>query len=255
MVSLPALAAPDVAATFAGTTESCFLLYDVKADKLVRKHETNAHCTKAYAPSTSFLFALSLLGFDSGVLAPDRAFAWDKTEHKNNSWNQPQTPASWAANSVGWVSAEIANQIGAPKMQAYLQKLQYGNADLSSGVPGFWQAGGSLTITPEQQLTFMRAFSKGTLPLSKVAISETRSNFLYAHSNGWTLSGKPGAGAVSNDEGAAKYGWFLGEVSKKGQRFVVVTHIVAPNAYYQGKCPGCTARRLSMSLLREFAVF
>jgi beta-lactamase class D len=244
----------EVASFFKGTQDSCFILYDMQRDKVVQHYETNHQCEKALPPSTNFLMALSLMGYDSGAISnDDHVFRWNGTAYPKKEWEKDQTPASWIKQSVGWVSADLANKLGADALFSYLKKLHYGNADVASGTTSFWQNGGSLKITAYEQLAFIKALSNETLPLSKKAMQHTKQHFFYAENNGWKLMGKPGAGTIlATDQ---KYGWFVGEVSRHKQRYVVVTNIAATPAYFNERCPGCTARRLTKEILAKLGMF
>jgi beta-lactamase class D len=68
--------------------------------------------------------------------------------------------------SVVPVNQGIARQIGARRMQEYVTKLQYGNANTSEGIDRFWLDGG-LRISPMEQVQFLVKLYHNALPVQK----------------------------------------------------------------------------------------
>ena len=76
------------------------------------------------------------------------------------AWRRDHTLASAMRDSVLWYFQRVAERLGAAREREYLKKFDYGNADPTSGLTTFW-LGGSLQISPEEQLRFMRRLYAG----------------------------------------------------------------------------------------------
>jgi beta-lactamase class D len=231
---------------------ACFIIHDIELNKTIHKFESHNQCDKAFSPSTSFLFPLALIAYDSKVIKDDSVFKWDGQPYKNEKWETDQTVTSWVENSVAWVSEEITRKIGKEKMKAYLTKLNYGNNDISSDITKFWQDGESLKITPNQQFAFIKDYSATKLPIDKNALDKVRNLFPFVKNGDDKIIGKAGAGKV---DGNKKYGWFVGEVTKGKKKYVFVTSLLAPNDYYGKKCPGCKSKEVTKSIIEDLGLF
>lgn len=95
-------------------------------------------CDRRMSPASTFKIAISLMGFDSGILEtpekpllPFRQGYIDARPERRHS----QTPESWMRDSVIWYSQQTNLRLGMEKYTAYVKAFDYGNQDLS-GEPG-----------------------------------------------------------------------------------------------------------------------
>lgn len=216
----------------AGT--ECFI---VKENNIIVKQE--GVCHERYAPCSTFKIAISLMGYDDGILLdefhPEFPFMKGYTDWLE-VWKQPHNPSSWLKNSCVWYSQVIAQKLGVAKFKRYVTSLSYGNQDVS-GQPGVedtlvdsWISS-SLKISPEEQIQFIEDLLESTLPVSKEAQKFTRNiMFLENLDNGWKLYGKTGSGTQRNADGLKdsnrQIGWFVGWVEKNDRR-VIFAQLIA----------------------------
>lgn len=76
------------------SSNECFL---VQENQTVLKEEGRG-CSKPYAPESTFKIALSLMGFDSGLLEDESHPEWPyKKEYELylNVWKYPHNPRTW----------------------------------------------------------------------------------------------------------------------------------------------------------------
>ena len=127
---------------------------------------------------------------------------------------------------------------GAEREREYLRRLGYGNADPSSGLTTFW-LGGSLVISPEEQLQFILRFFANDLPVSQNAMSIVRAvlvqpyglvvNTAGEHTFGgtWprdaTLRAKTGSG---RDKTGRQVRWLVGQVTRARRSWVFVSCVI-----------------------------
>jgi beta-lactamase class D len=212
----------------------CFL---IKENNTVIQKEGD--CATRYAPCSTFKVALSLMGYDAGILKDETHPEWPfKKGYVDflDVWKKPQNPTTWIKNSCLWYSQVLTTKLGMQKFQNYVIKLHYGNEDVSgdkgqkNGLTHAWLSS-SLEISPEEQARFLEKLLANKLPVSKHAQQMTR-NILYIEDlpGGWKLYGKTGSGSLLNDDRTKKldiqHGWFIGWIQKSNRKIVFVRHIV-----------------------------
>lgn len=227
MMALAVLAAAALPA-MAQDAIRCTLLVDAATGKtLVREGQ----CDRRVTPASTFKVAISLMGYDSGILLDERTpllpfregyVAWFP------EWRAATDPAAWMKQSVVWYSQQVTTRLGAGRFQSYLDRFDYGNRD-ASGNPGkrdglteAW-LGSSLKISADEQAVFLRKLVNRTLPVSGKAADMTASLMRYPRlRNGWDLYAKTGSGA---EPGSPAHGWLVGWTSD-GKRTVVFARLV-----------------------------
>jgi beta-lactamase class D len=177
------------------------------------------------SPYSTFKIALSLMGYDLGILKDQEIPTWEFQvgyEAYLPAWETAQNPLSWMKHSCVWYSKILAAQIGQERLQKYLASFDYGNEDLSGGLssPGpadpAW-IDSSLKISPKEQVTFLQKMIQGQFPVSQQAFQMTKAlMFREELANHWQLYGKTGGG---NSSDGLEYGWFVGWIEKEGCHF------------------------------------
>jgi len=200
--------------------EENFILIDGNTNEVIREFGSSIY--ERVTPACSFNIALSLMGYDTGVLKDEKTPTWDFQEGYEDfseSWKAPQTPESWMTKSCAWFSKIIALHLGLKKIQHYLALLEYGNQDMSAGLakPGptdpAWVSS-SLKISPKEQVDFIQKMNHGNLPISGYALQMTKALLLKeVLSEKWKLYGKAGLGTIVKEDGEnLKVRWFVGWV-------------------------------------------
>ncbi|MDQ1924447.1 class D beta-lactamase [Massilia pseudoviolaceinigra] len=227
----PAAQTPSPASPTASTNAvSCTELADAASGKrLVREGQ----CDERITPASTFNIAVSLMGYDSGILedehAPRMPFRKEYV-HWNPAWRTATDPTSWFTHSVLWFAQQVTSQLGAARFQGYVNSFNYGNQDVSgdpdkgNGLALSWVSS-SLKISPAEQVTFLRKVVNRQLPLAPKAYDMTlRIMQPETLDNGWKIHGKTGTASPvlpdGRDDPAHQYGWYVGWASK-GERTIV----------------------------------
>ncbi len=92
-----------------------------------------------------------------------QVFPRDGEKRWLDAWNRDQDLRSSMRNSVVWVYEGFARAIGAEREAEFLQRLRYGNMDISGGLATFW-LDESLKISAHEQVAFLRGLSRNELP-------------------------------------------------------------------------------------------
>lgn len=236
LVFQPALAlrsgptqAPLNAAAAAGPI-SCTIMADAASGQQL---VLEGRCNERVTPASTFNIAVSLMGYDSGILhnelAPMLPFKPGYVDW-NPAWRQPANPKTWIRDSVLWYAQQVTAQLGATRFQDYVTRFDYGNADVS-GDPGkgnglalSWVSS-SLAISPLEQVAFLRKLVTRKLPVTGKAYAMT-ARILQPQTlaNGWVIQGKTGTASPvlpdGRDDDQHQYGWFVGWAKKDGRTIV-----------------------------------
>lgn len=222
--------------------DGIFLLTDLEGQELatVQRERLN----ERFSPCSTFKIPHALLALDLGVVTAESSTkAWDGTPKTYDIWEQDHDLASAIRHSVVWYFQETAQEVNPQRMQAYLDRLDYGNRDISGGQTRFWLTS-SLEISPTEQVRFLRTFYNEELPIEKAHQLAVQKMLIQDTTDGYQFSGKTGS---CRDEAGRISGWFVGHVqSPEGDEAVFATHIEG-----NGDAHGRTARKISLELLRE----
>ncbi len=221
---------------------ACFI---AKENGQITKHIGD--CEARHTPASTFKIPLAVMGFDSGILKspsePSVPLTDDLKARIVNLYhpekypiqyfyNRAQTPASWMMFSVIWYSQYITHNLGKEKFQEYIDKLNYGNKDVSGhagkddGLDSSWIFS-SLEISPKEQLEFIEKLQQRKLPVSKSAHENTikiiRQDNIW---DNWQLYGKTGGGMTG--------GWFVGWIQKDKRTIAFAQYVELENSPLSG---------------------
>jgi beta-lactamase class D len=215
----------------------CTLLADPASGRVLQR--SGDHCPQRYTPASTFKIALSLIGYDTGLLVDEHrpAVAYQQgTKATDPSWRTTVDPTTWIQKSVVWYSQQLTTRLGRERLQHYVTAFGYGNQDLA-GNPGMndglteaWLSS-SLQISPLEQAAFLGKLVSRQLPVSAHAY-EMSEHILYVGelAGGWQVQGKTGTGyqmkADATPDLDRQIGWFVGWASR-GPQSVVFVHAIS----------------------------
>lgn len=237
----------DLGKYFEGFTIGTFIMYDETNDQYIVFNEPQS--IERLSPCSTFKIYNSLAGLETGVLDQEDVytlFKWNGTHYTFPAWNHDQTLASATRDSVVWYFQELASRIGTERMQAFLDKIEYGNRDISGGLTTFWLQS-SLQISAREQVDLLHKLYSGNLPLSTENVEIVKKNITLSDNNGIRFMGKTGSGLQDD-----KYllGWFVGCVERQGNRYFFATNIQAHDGATGGK-----AREITKLILKGLQIF
>ncbi|HEU6436667.1 MAG TPA: penicillin-binding transpeptidase domain-containing protein [Nitratidesulfovibrio sp.] len=201
--------------------------------------------TTRRAPCSTFKIAISLMGYDAGILTDEAHPVRPYDESLNvdyDVWKQPHDPVMWMRNSCVWYSQATTRELGMERFKAYVDRLGYGNRDVSGrcgpqdtiapddGLTRSWLSR-SLAISPEEEVDFIGRLVRSELPVSAHAQEMTRRIlFVQDLQGGWKLYGKTGSGVRQLPDGTRvedrQIGWFAGWARHADGRTVLFAHLL-----------------------------
>lgn len=235
----------------AETRMLCLTVFDASSGEALV--DIGPACDERVTPASTFKLAISLMGFDAGILkSPDEprlAFKQGYVDWRPE-WRQATTPATWMRDSVVWYSQRMMEKLGRERVKHDLAAFDYGNQNIAGvagegdGLTTAW-LGNSLQISPREQAAFMRRIAGRELPVSEHAYEATATLASYGvKGDGWQVYGKTGAGLPRGADGkplrGRPYGWFVGW-AKKGERTVAFAELIQ-DSQRQSVAPGFRAR-------------
>lgn len=165
---------------------------------------------RRFPAASTFKIFNSLIALDTGaVRGLDEQFTWDGTLHDFPDWNREQTLLSAYRVSCVWCYQAIARRIGRARYVEHLHAAQYGQLAASFPLTRFW-LDGSLTLSAEEQIAFLRRIVRRQLPYSarayaalrELMVMETRGDATIRAKTGWAMEASP------------PVGWYVGYVER-----------------------------------------
>lgn len=205
--------------------------YGVKGSFVLYQPSQNTHVfynqaqyTKAFSPASTFKICNSLIGLETGVISDENfVIPWDSTAYPNPNWCKDNNLKMAFENSTVWYYQELARRVGEEKMQHWLTKASYGNADISGGIDMFWLEGG-LRISPQQQIDFLQRLHDNQLPFSQRSMDIVKKIMLRQDTLDYVVRGKTGWGFAGDHE----IGWYVGYLEKGEEVYYFANCIQMP---------------------------
>ncbi|NOY05366.1 MAG: class D beta-lactamase [Chlorobi bacterium] len=209
---------PDLEHYFSGVDAAAFVLYDARNDEFIRYNEQR--CRERFTPASTFKIPHSIIALETSVLEDENTvIEWDSVRVPRQEWWNREPFLHWTRShtlataikySVVWYYQETARRIGVRNMKSYLEKMAYGNEDISGGIDRFW-LGSTLKISADEQVEFLRKFYNNLLGVSERTTNIVKDILVLEKTGSYTLSGKTG---LSSRENGRFLGWFVGYVER-----------------------------------------
>jgi len=174
-----------------------------------------SRANKALSPYSTFKIANSLVALDSNLIkSTKQKLTYDKAAYPVQAWWPPvwQLPhydlTTAFKYSMVAIYRQLAKNIGETKMQTYLNKMHYGNQDISSGLDDFW-LNGSMKISAIEQVHFLQKTYHNQFAFKAQAISALKEVMLVESTENYRLFAKTGAGKI---DAGGMLGWYVGFV-------------------------------------------
>ncbi len=186
------------------------------------------------SPCSTFKIISSLIALENGIIRPEQSTrTWSGEIFWNENWNHDIDFQEAFRTSCVWYFREIIDETGQEIIQEELNRLSYGNCDISDwegrdnannnnrALTGFWLES-SLAISPKEQTEVMeRIFGEHSV-YKEETLSWLKQVMLVQEQNENPLSiyGKTGMGKT---DGITADAWFTGFVeTKKGNVYFCV---------------------------------
>lgn len=225
--------------------EGSFVLYDLEHDAW-SIHDIE-HATMRVAPNSTYKIYDALFGLEEGVITPNNSLiTWNGESYPFESWNADQTLPSAMNSSVNWYFQAVDKQLGAASIYNYIQKIGYGNENMTGDFSTYWLES-SLEISPVEQVELLTKLHHNSFGFSPENIHAVKDAICLSSSDAGTFYGKTGTGRV---DGQDVNGWFIGYIETKDH-----TYFFAINIGADANATGSNAAEITMSILSDMNIW
>lgn len=188
------------------------------------------------SPCSTFKIISSLIALEEGAIEPDDSVrTWSGEIFWNEEWNRDIGFSDAFHASCVWYFREVIDEIGKEIMQEELNRLLYGNCDISDWeghlntnnsnpvLTGFWIES-SLLISPKEQTEVMERIFGDHTEYSEETLDQLKQVMLLQEQNEADVSiyGKTGMGKA---HGIVVDSWFTGVADTDGGRIYFCVYL------------------------------
>ncbi len=148
-----------------GISEAGFELLD-NSHEMVHYYNID-RVSKRMCPASTFKILNALIALETGVASDEKMIIKYNGEPSwNEAWNKDLTlEEAFKVSAVPYFQ-ELARRIGRERMQHFIDSCEYGNKKIGPAIDQFW-LDGSLLISPDEQVGFVKQLYFDKLPFSK----------------------------------------------------------------------------------------
>ena len=187
-----------------------------------------------FIPASTFKVFNAMVALETGAVKDEYdVVRWDGVERQFKDWNRDQSLASAMKFSAVWFYQEMARRAGAERMQAWIDKVGYGNRDIGGGIDHFW-LNGKLRISAVEEIEFLRRLAAGKLPFSARSQETVRRITIQESAPDFVLHGKTGLAPRDDIASKKDLGWYVGWVERGGRRWFFALNADLPHGFDDG---------------------
>lgn len=189
---------------------------------------------KRRPPCSSFKIISSLTAIEHGIIRPDDSVRkWSGEKFWYDGWNRDIDFYDAFRSSCVWYFREVTDEIGEETMKKELDRLRYGNCDISDwegrmntnddnrALTGFWIES-SLKISPLEQAEVMERIFGGGSEYSPSTLAALKKAMLTYEDENVKIYGKTGLG---KDYDTTVDAWFTGFAEVRGERLYFCVYL------------------------------
>lgn len=179
-------------------------------------------------PFSTFKIPSSLIALDLGIVKNlNQPLSFDKSKYPvQEGWprvwyEKPVDLRTAFQNSAVPVYRQLATEIGAARMQGYLDKFNYGNRLIGKQADFFW-LNGSLKISADEQIVFLKSLYHGELAVKPDSLAKLKQVMLVEQTPDYRLYAKTGGSKLASGK---SLGWYVGYVENSNGVFYFAMNI------------------------------
>ncbi|WP_337934895.1 penicillin-binding transpeptidase domain-containing protein [Jutongia sp.] len=208
-------------------------------------------CRTRVSPNSTFKVISALIGIHNQVVtSEDSKMGYDGMNYPVDAWNADLRLEDAFRSSCIWYFRKVIEEVGQETIQEELNKLDYGNCDISewsgSGVNSFPELNGfwiesSLLISPIEQVEVLHKIMERETIYTESEIEILKSIMLLEASDSKKIYGKTGTGT----DGTA---WFIGFVEKENTNIYFAIYLDDNSS---NEISGTKAQEIAFNILEE----
>ncbi|MCJ8008786.1 beta-lactamase class D [Lederbergia wuyishanensis] len=219
--------------------EGTTVIKNVKTGKTYIVNEKRSK--ERFTPESTFKVPNAVIGLTVKAVKNEyEVKRWDGIIREFEAWNTDHSLASAMRESAIWFYQDMARDIGVKQMQSNIDKMNYGNQDISGGIDTFW-LDSSLKISAHEQVSFIEKLVKEELPFDKQVLKTVKRLMINDDQDSYVIHGK--TGTRLSDLGL---GWYVGYVETSKDVWVFATNVDGS---------GTVAKNITRDCLHELKIF
>jgi len=220
------LNAQEIDKSYFKSYNTALVIYNRSSDTVTNINPERS--AKRLSPCSTFKIYNTLIGLKLGLIngADDPWYKWDGIHRDIDGWNKDLTLREAFRVSAVPAYQILARQIGAERMNKYIEQINYGSKDISAGIDIFWlpESGStSIMISANEQVALLNKLLDGKLPFSEKHVAILRDIMRTTETEKGVLYGKTGS-AMSSD-GKRCLGWFVGFLEHDRTTYVFACNV------------------------------
>lgn len=230
-----------------------------EADKQQYKIYNQELANERRSPCSTFKIISSLIGLECGVIAPgESTHAWSGEIYWNENWNRDIDFEEAFRTSCVWYYREVIDEIGKEIIQNQLNRLQYGNCDISDwegqlntnnnnrALTGFWIES-SLKISAVEQVQVLARIFDGDSDYKPENLQQLRQVMLVTENElKQPIYGKTGMGKMA---GVVVDSWFTGFTTVHGENVYFCIHLGETD---NANVSSAKAKEIAIKIISDF---
>ncbi len=204
--------------------EGSILIYDRQTGRSFQ-HNPQRNQT-AFPVASTFKIPNSLIALETGVIPNELALlTWDGISRELPVWNRDLNLKEAFKHSAVWFYQVLARRTGHDRMKEWIEAIAYGNQAIGTpeNIDQFW-LNGTLQITPQGQVDFLRRLHANELPFSAKAIATVKEIMIAEQTPNYTIRAKTGWFGFGNPQ-VQNIGWYVGYVERGDDVYFFATNI------------------------------
>ncbi len=206
--------------------DTALVIYNRSSQETINIDSTLS--ARRLSPCSTFKVYNTLIGLELGLIpgADNPWYKWDGIKRDIYGWNNDLTLREAFKVSAVPAYQILARQIGAERMKKYIEEINYGTKDISSGIDTFWlprEGSNSILISADEQVELLNKLLDGKLPFEEKNVAILKDVMKVAETENGKLYGKTGSGM--NIDGKWSLGWFVGFLEHGETTYVFACNI------------------------------
>lgn len=212
------------------------------------------------SPCSTFKIISSLVALEYGIIDPNNSTrAWSGEVFWNEDWNRDIDFADAFHASCVWYFREVIDEIGQDMIQKEIDKLHYGNCNISDweghlntnnnnpALTGFWIES-SLLISPKEQVEVMERIFGDHADYSSETLNRLKQVMLLSEQSESDISiyGKTGMGKAN---GIVVDSWFTGFADASEKRIYFCVYLGETK---NQNVSSATAREIAIEIVSDY---
>lgn len=202
--------------------EGTIVFIDLSSEKKIIYGSSLANTRKT--PCSTFKIWNTLIGIENNQINSenDLFYIWDGIYRAYPDWNKNLNLHEAFQFSCVPAYQILANKIGQNNMEIWIDKINYGDKDISSGLDIFWLPRPnkkSIKISAIEQASLIKKLVNNQLNFSEKSKQILKKIMLFKATENGTLFGKTGSGQNIDDVPNNNIGWYVGYIISNNGKY------------------------------------